>query len=744
MEKVCTIAKKSHLMPFILAMGLAAVIAFGQETASNPDPNNGQIEIPVNTTLHWDGGDHASDVNGQMVYFGTDFNEVKYASSVYLVGDLDCDSQVDWPDVMILSNQWLKNPGELELTADFDDDNEVNLTDLAIAANNWMKQSIYKGRRSVSSYNPGSLKHQTTYYWRIDEVNDPCTWKGNVWEFTTSYDTELNLIAHWKMDDGSNQYRFITGTVKPDILSSTITVGGTYNNQSYFVCPVVGWQIINATSPIISGTNGYLLENIEYDSVTGKYWAILSHIFDAELWYADTIDGTWTLYGTTGTGLAPCLKKFGNKWYIYYRYNYDVYVKSSSTINGTYSSARKVLSRGSSGSWDWGRTDEPYVFEYNNGYMMLYMGGDDPHFGSTEYEKTGWAWCSTPNGNFVKYENNPVLSGSSTPGYWNSGYDRAADPYAFQLDPNSNVWYVGVTACKFGKCGWKVGYFSTTDFITFTPVSTLNPLLAHDGPIDKWDGGAVLRGAAIKVGDNWYISYTGCGLYNSYCGGLATFNVSNPFYIWWDGVDTWNISSTLGTQGTAYWTRTNDSPYGAYTARGTATGTATFPIISTVTDETGAYNGTYYKGASPENVSNGAVAGKIDGAIDLDTNEGILVGSPLGIKSIAMWIKPDSLSLTGCLFQVSAANYLKLVGSTVTKSGFSVGTITIYVDGKVSSTIPDTGWHFVVFTITTAYDGSNSWIGRWSSAYFNGAVNDVRLYSKTLTAGEVENLYGRE
>ena len=58
--------------------------------------------------------------------------------------------------------------------------------------------------QDACEYEPGTLKLDTTYYWRIDEVNDPCVWKGPVWRFTVgdfiilddfeSYDKSNNLI----------------------------------------------------------------------------------------------------------------------------------------------------------------------------------------------------------------------------------------------------------------------------------------------------------------------------------------------------------------------------------------------------------------------------------------------------------------------------------------------------------------------------------------------------------------------
>ena len=50
---------------------------------------------------------------------------------------------------------------------------------------------VYKGEQAVdqTSFSPGTLEWNKTYYWRIDEVNDAATgspWKGSVWSFTTA------------------------------------------------------------------------------------------------------------------------------------------------------------------------------------------------------------------------------------------------------------------------------------------------------------------------------------------------------------------------------------------------------------------------------------------------------------------------------------------------------------------------------------------------------------------------------
>jgi CubicO group peptidase (beta-lactamase class C family) len=44
----------------------------------------------------------------------------------------------------------------------------------------------FRGNQTGTSYNPGALQPNTTYYWRIDEKNSTGTREGTMWSFTTS------------------------------------------------------------------------------------------------------------------------------------------------------------------------------------------------------------------------------------------------------------------------------------------------------------------------------------------------------------------------------------------------------------------------------------------------------------------------------------------------------------------------------------------------------------------------------
>jgi hypothetical protein len=61
----------------------------------------------------------------------------------------------------------------------------------AVAAATPADAGIYKGSQALenTTYTPGALEWNKTYYWRVDEVNDATEgspWKGAVWSFTTA------------------------------------------------------------------------------------------------------------------------------------------------------------------------------------------------------------------------------------------------------------------------------------------------------------------------------------------------------------------------------------------------------------------------------------------------------------------------------------------------------------------------------------------------------------------------------
>jgi len=125
-----------------------------QGAVGSPDPSNGAVDVEHTPVLTWSPGVFAAS---HQVYFGADEDAVKNADT---------------------------------------------------------SSPEYKGTRDLGaeSYEPGKLGWNSTYYWRIDEVNNSnpdSPWAGNLWSFTTAnflvvddfedYDTGDNQIWYaWK------------------------------------------------------------------------------------------------------------------------------------------------------------------------------------------------------------------------------------------------------------------------------------------------------------------------------------------------------------------------------------------------------------------------------------------------------------------------------------------------------------------------------------------------------------------
>ncbi|MHC4498375.1 MAG: LamG domain-containing protein, partial [Planctomycetota bacterium] len=113
-----------------------------------PDPLNGKTDASRDVTLSWKPGDYAASHD---VYFGEDFEDVNNGT-----------------------------PG------------------------------TFIGNQEPNTFDPcgvGLLDFDTTYYWRIDEVNGPNTWTGTVWSFTTA---QFDIVDDFESYDNATNKLFNT------------------------------------------------------------------------------------------------------------------------------------------------------------------------------------------------------------------------------------------------------------------------------------------------------------------------------------------------------------------------------------------------------------------------------------------------------------------------------------------------------------------------------------------------------
>ncbi len=261
------------------------------EKAKAPYPSNGVMGVNPNVVLSWTAGDFAGDVNGHDVYFGTRRDYIEDAHSGWPLhsnvpvspyyGRQDSSSFVPFDGIELGTIYYWRidevnesdpciwrgdiwsfttaspeasgpSPASgvsvafesgasaaIELSwvagltaADVDGHDVYFGTDESAVtdANRSNSLGVYMDTVTDPVYEVNELHLDTTYYWRIDEVNDPCIWPGVVWNFTVenyrvvedfdSYSGDSALLGQWT--DGTSN-----GT------GSRISMSGSSMNYVY-------------------------------------------------------------------------------------------------------------------------------------------------------------------------------------------------------------------------------------------------------------------------------------------------------------------------------------------------------------------------------------------------------------------------------------------------------------------------------------------------------------------------------
>ncbi len=76
-------------------------------------------------------------------------------------------------------------------------------TSSAAVTNATTASNQYMGAEEYWKYSPSGLTWNTTYYWRVDEVDDTTTYKGDTWSFTTEASAAVWPVAWYKFDESS-------------------------------------------------------------------------------------------------------------------------------------------------------------------------------------------------------------------------------------------------------------------------------------------------------------------------------------------------------------------------------------------------------------------------------------------------------------------------------------------------------------------------------------------------------------
>lgn len=108
-----------------------------------------------------------------------------------------------------------------------------------------------------------------------------------------------------------------------------------------------------------------------------------------------------------------------------------------------------------------------------------------------------------------------------------------------------------------------------------------------------------------------------------------------------------------------------------------------------------------------------------------------------GVKTVSFWTNPDST--TNYYIALTSGASITSSSGTISATGFT--SPTIYVNGVISSTIAADSWQHVVVTSETAIDANQFYAGREGTNYYDGTLDEVRVYNRTLSAREAADLY---
>ncbi|MHC4397279.1 MAG: right-handed parallel beta-helix repeat-containing protein [Planctomycetota bacterium] len=221
--------------------------------ASNPSPANSATDVDVDANLSWTAG---SGATSRDVYFGTTSpgsSQGNQTATTYEPGTMSNDTTYYWRideinaqgtttgDVWSFTTEaapsppgQASNPNPANSATDVDVDANLSWT----AGSGATSRDVYfgttspgasQGNQTATTYEPGTMSNDTTYYWRIDEINASGTTTGTVWSFTTE---SAPALLPWT--DGFESGDLVTGgwtTSGNASASNKAEYTGTYGAQ---------------------------------------------------------------------------------------------------------------------------------------------------------------------------------------------------------------------------------------------------------------------------------------------------------------------------------------------------------------------------------------------------------------------------------------------------------------------------------------------------------------------------------
>jgi hypothetical protein len=249
--------------------------------ASSPVPADSTNNVSVNADLSWSPG---NDATSHDVYFGTDSTpdsgelQGNQTAATFDTATMDNDTTYYWRiDEVNASGTTTGNVWSFTTIVDAPEQATRSITadlswtagsgstssDVYFGTDSTPDSSELQGNQTATTFDPGTMSNNTTYYWRIDEVNAGGTATGTLWSFTTivaapgaasnpgpadsATDVTTNNDLSWTAGSGATSHDVYFGTSSPGSFqgnqtATTFDTGAMANDTTYY------WRIdeINA------------------------------------------------------------------------------------------------------------------------------------------------------------------------------------------------------------------------------------------------------------------------------------------------------------------------------------------------------------------------------------------------------------------------------------------------------------------------------------------------------------------
>ncbi|MBN2139359.1 MAG: hypothetical protein JW720_16265 [Sedimentisphaerales bacterium] len=632
---------------------------------------------------------------------------------------------------------------------------------------------------SIPVFARAPLVRGRTYYWAVDEFDGFKTWPGSVWSFFV-----ISQEA-WGPDPADGD---VFVSVEPDLtlawsLGDVGTEGNSVTFEVYYGTDADTVAESN-TPALTSETPGFTVAGLEFD--TEYFWRIDTKLSQEDPPFASrTVKGSVWSFHTVPEGLGSILRQ----WWLDIP-NYHVRDLTADPRFPDNPDGAELLSM-FEGPTDWQNDSHPYGSRIH-GWLYVRKAGDYTFWISSDDESELWLGADENplNAVLIAYEDD-----WSEPRDWQNGNEKSAP---IRLEAGRRYYISALHKEEFGGDNLAVAWQGpdSDNMLEVIPGSSLKPYLSlwasrpgpSDGQVDvpvnttlNWTAGVDESTEASCLTQHVYFGLDAAAVANAgtsapqYLGSPIGPNEYGPLALYYYKRYYWRVDGVNSDTGTVYkgpvWTFKAAFDPGSIVDPNLL---AWYEFNANAGDSSGC-------GRDGIEINGPAYGGGVEGmAIDLDGIDDYIDCGGYGFElsdaiTVALWVNHRPGGATDDRGMFSRGAGWDDYGYTFWhRAGENIRAELQGPNDKqevLTDPLPDNEWHHVAFTwptpstadvLTVYVDGAAAASGSFTgpigpSSYnlrigdysgtdenyrnFGGLLDDIRLYDRALTAGEIAGIY---